>query len=74
MSVEALNLLSEKLGDGWWVVGWVVAGWVVSTEIKDQMEPIKNVEIHWIELYHPRSINFSKTFLSLNLMTLWDPQ
>ena len=34
MSVEALNLLSEKLGDGW------VGGWVVSTEIKDWTEPI----------------------------------
>ena len=74
MSFEVLNLLSEKLGDGWWVVGWVVASWVVSTEINDQMEPIKNVEIHWIELYHPLSINLSRTFLSLNLMTLWDPQ
>ena len=37
MSVEALNLLTEKLGDG-----WVGGGWVVSTEIKDWTEPINN--------------------------------
>ena len=40
MSVEALNLLSEKLGDGWVVAGWWPGGWVVSTEIKDWTEPI----------------------------------
>ena len=39
MSVKAVILMSEKLGDG----GWWVAGWVVFTEIKDWSEPINNL-------------------------------
>ena len=43
MSVIALILMLEKLGD-WWVVGGWPGGWlggvVISTKIKDWTEPI----------------------------------
>ena len=46
MSVKAVILMSEKLGDGGWVAGcpgaWVMGGWVVFIEIKDWTQPIKN--------------------------------
>ena len=42
MSVIALILMSEKLGDG----GWVGGGWVVvSSKIKDWLDPIDYILI-----------------------------
>ena len=43
MTVKAVILMSEKLGDGGWA-----AGWVVFTGIKDLTEPINIYQLIFI--------------------------